>query len=164
VECLQQHFPRLRHRDHRPVRGSGKLNTDPTPGPNIIGGPTLGGNYYTKSDGTGFSDIARDVSPHDGFADQPYVFGPYAVDNYPLVVYRAYVNYPPVLAPIGDQTVLEGQTLTFILSATDANPGDILTFSAANLPPAPPSTPPPPPSPGHRGTTMREPTPGSSSR
>ena len=115
--------------------GSGKLNTDPTPGPNIIGGPTLGGNYYTKSDGTGFSDIARDVSPHDGFADQPYVFGPYAVDNYPLVVYRAYVNYPPVLAPIGDQTVMEGQTLTFILSATDANPGDILTFSAANLPP-----------------------------
>jgi hypothetical protein len=115
--------------------GSGTFNTAQTAGVNIVGGPFLGGNYYTKSDGTGFSDTARDVNPHDGFADQPYVFGPYAVDNLPLVVYQAYVNYPPVLAPIGDQAVAEGQALSFTLAATDPNAGETLTFSAANLPP-----------------------------
>lgn len=114
---------------------SGLLNIDAAPGPNIVGGPFIGGNYYTKSDGTGFSDTAVDVNPHDGFADQPNVFGDYLVDNLPLVIYSPYINIPPVLAPIGDQTVLEGETLSFTLSATDENEGETLTFSAANLPP-----------------------------
>jgi N-acetylneuraminic acid mutarotase len=43
-------------------------------------------------------------------------------------------NNPPVLDPIGNQTVLEGQTLQFTLSATDPD-GDALTYSASNLPP-----------------------------
>jgi hypothetical protein len=125
------------------VSGDGQtlLNVGQSPGPNIIGGPFIGGNFYTNTDGTGYSDTANDYAPHDGFADQPYVayVSPSGywdkVDNLPLVVYRAYVNAPPVLAPIGDQTVAEGQTLTFTLSATDANPGETLTFGAANLPP-----------------------------
>lgn len=75
------------------------------------------------------------MNPHDGFADQPNVFGDYLVDNLPLVIYSPYVNIPPVLAPIGDQTVLEGETLSLTLSATDENEDETLTFSAANLPP-----------------------------
>jgi len=43
------------------------------------------------------------------------------------------INTPPVLAAIGNKAVNIGKTLTFILSATDAN-GDTLTYTAKNLP------------------------------
>ena len=42
-------------------------------------------------------------------------------------------NRAPVLSPIGNQTVEEGNTLTFTPSATDPD-GDTLTYSANNLP------------------------------
>jgi hypothetical protein len=42
-------------------------------------------------------------------------------------------NNPPVLASIGNKTILEGATLSFTLSATDAD-GDSLTYIATNLP------------------------------
>jgi uncharacterized delta-60 repeat protein len=42
-------------------------------------------------------------------------------------------NLPPVLDPIGDKSVNEGQTLTFTVSATDPE-GGLLTYSASNLP------------------------------
>jgi len=44
------------------------------------------------------------------------------------------INHAPVLAPIGNQNVNEGATLSFTLSATDPDSGDILTYSASNLP------------------------------
>jgi len=50
-----------------------------------------------------------------------------------VIVTVAEVNNPPVLAPIGDRTVVKGDTLSFTLSATDAD-GDSLTYSADNLP------------------------------
>jgi hypothetical protein len=40
---------------------------------------------------------------------------------------------PPVLNAIGNKSVNEGATLSFTISATDAN-GDALTYSASNLP------------------------------
>lgn len=43
------------------------------------------------------------------------------------------INQPPVLDPIGDQTVEELSSLSFTLNATDTD-GDILSFSANNLP------------------------------
>ena len=43
------------------------------------------------------------------------------------------VNDAPVLAPIGDRAVDEGQTLTFSLSAADVD-STLLTFSASGLP------------------------------
>ncbi len=43
------------------------------------------------------------------------------------------VNDAPVLAPVGDQTVAEGDTLVVELSATDVD-GDDLTFSGIDLP------------------------------
>ena len=45
----------------------------------------------------------------------------------------ARINNPPVIATIGNKTVNEGQSLTFTISATDAD-GDILSYSATNLP------------------------------
>jgi len=43
-------------------------------------------------------------------------------------------NQAPVLNPIGDKSVDEGQALTFTVSATDPD-GDVLTYSASPLPP-----------------------------
>lgn len=43
------------------------------------------------------------------------------------------LNHAPVLAPIGAQTVNEGQLLSFTVSASDPD-GDILTYSATGLP------------------------------
>src|SRR5207253_1169408 len=42
-------------------------------------------------------------------------------------------NSPPVLDPIGNKSVYEGQLLSFVLNATDGD-GDPLTYSASNLP------------------------------
>ncbi|MDS4059341.1 MAG: putative Ig domain-containing protein [Candidatus Contendobacter sp.] len=42
-------------------------------------------------------------------------------------------NRPPVLAPIGNRTVAEDQTLSFVINATDPD-GNPLTYSASNLP------------------------------
>jgi hypothetical protein len=43
------------------------------------------------------------------------------------------VNRPPVIAPVGPQTVLEHDPLTFTVSATDPD-GDAVTLSATDLP------------------------------
>ena len=45
-------------------------------------------------------------------------------------------NLCPVLTEIGNQTVTEGSMLTFTAMATDANPGDVLTFSLGGTVPA----------------------------
>ncbi|MBI3996332.1 MAG: S8 family serine peptidase [Candidatus Omnitrophica bacterium] len=42
-------------------------------------------------------------------------------------------NHPPVLQPIGNQTVVAGQLLSFTVTASDPD-GDALTLSATNLP------------------------------
>ncbi|MCP4272227.1 MAG: DNRLRE domain-containing protein [Gammaproteobacteria bacterium] len=43
-------------------------------------------------------------------------------------------NTPPVLDPIGDQTISEGEVLEFTLTALDSD-GDALTYAASDLPP-----------------------------
>ncbi len=47
-------------------------NTTKQSGTNIIGGPYLGGNFWTKPDGTGFSQTCLDVNG-DGICDQSYI-------------------------------------------------------------------------------------------
>jgi len=51
--------------------GSNYWNTTLTQGTNIVGGPYIGGNYWGRPDGTGYSDTCSD-SDKDGICDQPY--------------------------------------------------------------------------------------------
>ncbi|UTF54821.1 Ig-like domain-containing protein [Natronosalvus rutilus] len=46
-------------------------NVSDTPGPNVIGGPALGGNYWASPDGSGYSQTCTDADG-DGFCDAPY--------------------------------------------------------------------------------------------
>ncbi|HEY4633395.1 MAG TPA: putative Ig domain-containing protein, partial [Candidatus Limnocylindrales bacterium] len=54
-------------------------------------------------------------------------------DGEVLTVVVRLTNAAPVLAPVGDRTVAEGETLVLPLAAVDPD-GDALTFTATNLP------------------------------
>ncbi len=47
---------------------------------------------------------------------------------------HAIVDHPPTLFPVGNNTVDEGQGLTFQAGASDPDPGEILTLKAQGLP------------------------------
>jgi len=103
--------------------GSGnRYNTTKTPGTNIMGGSYIGGNYWGKPDGTGFSDTAVDKDG-DGISDSTYTLpGSSYVDYLPLV-YPS--NSPEPVPPVADFTsdVTSGNaplTVTF----TDRSTGD----------------------------------------
>jgi hypothetical protein len=55
-------------------------------------------------------------------------------DSEDMTITVTNVNRPPVLGAIGNRSVNEGQALTFTISATDPDGGN-LTYSASNLPP-----------------------------
>jgi len=52
-------------------------------GPNIIGGPYLGGNYWSKPDNTGFSQLNDDYDL-DGICDTEYNLSSNNIDYFPL--------------------------------------------------------------------------------
>jgi hypothetical protein len=55
-------------------------------------------------------------------------------DSEAITITITHTNAPPVLDPIGNKTVAEGQTLSFTVAASDVD-GELLTFGATNLPP-----------------------------
>lgn len=58
-------------------------NTTKTSGKNIVGGPCLGGNYWAKPDGTGFSEVCIDLDG-DWICDSSYNINGSEVDYLPL--------------------------------------------------------------------------------
>lgn len=111
----------------------------------VIAPNQITGNVdIATGDGSGFFTFVRSIflggTPRyavagdfnkDGFPD-------FAVTNPSSSVDKTYIflnrqNQAPILDPIGNKTINEGETLTFALSATDAD-GDALTYSASNLP------------------------------
>jgi parallel beta-helix repeat protein len=52
---------------------------------NIVGGPKVGGNYWSRPDGTGFSQTNTDANG-DGFVDIPYAIVAQNIDYYPLAL------------------------------------------------------------------------------
>jgi len=69
-------------------------NITPVPGPNIIGGPSLGGNYWGHG---GWSQTNPDTDG-DGFTDLPYTIEAGNVDQHPLSI-AGEVPIPPPPAP-----------------------------------------------------------------
>jgi PGF-pre-PGF domain-containing protein len=61
----------------------GTWNGTRTTGTNIIGGLTLGGNYWAKPDGSGFSQVTADADG-DGLCDSPYTLATGNIDDLPL--------------------------------------------------------------------------------
>ncbi len=68
-------------------------SVEPRTGPNIKGGPLVGGNYWGCPDGTGFSEVIPD-SDRDGFADAPFEIAPGNVDHHPLAPSVGFVPTP----------------------------------------------------------------------
>jgi PGF-pre-PGF domain-containing protein len=64
--------------------GSNIWNKAKTAGTSIVGGPYLGGNFWAKPDGTGFSQISVD-SDKDGIGDLSYNISENEFDYLPLV-------------------------------------------------------------------------------
>jgi len=64
---------------------SNTWNTTRTSGPNIVGGPYLGGNFWAKPDGTGFSETCTDAD-RDGICDSSYTLASENVDYLPLTI------------------------------------------------------------------------------
>ncbi len=73
-------------------------NVTPSPGPNIVGGPQIGGNFWTNLDGTGFSETHPDAN-HDGFCDASFDVGG-GTDFLPLAVWNGSVPGPTPYKPL----------------------------------------------------------------
>jgi len=65
-------------------------NIEPTPGPNILGGGTIGGNLWYN-----YSFECNDTN-FDGFCDEPFVINSENKDEYPLSSYVLTVTLPPI--------------------------------------------------------------------
>jgi parallel beta-helix repeat protein len=96
-------------------------NTTKTTGPNIIGGPDIGGNFWATPDGNGFSQKNTD-SDGDGFCDTPN-------DTYKICEGCEQYDYLPLagdstgpsVVPISpvEETVGPGELLELNVSVTD---------------------------------------------
>ena len=65
--------------------GSYSWNVSKTAGPNIVGGPFIGGNFWAAPTGTGFSQACPDAN-FDGFCDAPFNLDAGNSDNLPLAI------------------------------------------------------------------------------
>ncbi len=69
-------------------------NTTKQSGTNIIGGSFFGGNFWANPDGTGFSQICKDVNG-DGICDTSYIFNAENIDYLPLSMNFTKDKLPP---------------------------------------------------------------------
>jgi len=91
------------------VEGTAPSNTwasGPGAGPNIVGGPQAGGNFWGSLDGTGFSETTPDTNG-DGFCDVTYLVQTLGIrDQYPLHLPAA----PRVITGPNKVTITAGGT------------------------------------------------------
>ncbi len=83
--------------------------------------------------GTGAMTFAPDFTQAGTYVVTITVSDGALADSQAVIITVTNVNIPPALAPVGPQTVDEGDTVTFNLVATDFD-GDSLVLSAENLP------------------------------
>jgi hypothetical protein len=104
-------------------------NTTLTEGTNIVGGPYIGGNYWGKSGGTGYSDTCIDAN-HDGICDQPYdLLGDGSnIDYLPLAKYTpppsfsVVFNYNSVdFGTVTPNTIAEAKSINYNVSVVSSS-------------------------------------------
>jgi len=98
-------------------------NTTLTKGTNIVGGPYIGGNYWGKMDGTGYSDTCVDAN-YDGICDNPYTLATNNTDYLPLTKYvppsfSVVFNYNTVnFGTVTPNTIAEAKSINYKVSIT----------------------------------------------
>ncbi|WP_292471328.1 NosD domain-containing protein [Methanolobus sp.] len=112
-----------------------KWNIERTAGTNIIGGPYLGGNYWTKPDGTGFSQNAVDTDG-DGISESPYELDADNIDYLPLTDNEVSVPpYPEITSVVIEpQNLHEGDTATVTISVKNTGGPSKLGFISVSFP------------------------------
>lgn len=100
---------------------------------NIVDAHTFGSEGNQDQSLTRNPDITGEFTPHAAIPEAGgALFSPGTrVDGSP---FPGVANQPPVLEPIGDRAIQQGQRLTFTVTAVDPD-GDALTYTAENLPP-----------------------------
>ena len=93
--------------------GPSTWSTQAQAGPSIVGGPTLGGNFWGTPSGTGFSETAADAN-RDGICDRPFAINSGNSDPLPL----ARTSGTPTAIPTTTSTVSPTPTATLTLSST----------------------------------------------
>ncbi len=117
--------------------GVNTWNTTQAAGTNIVGGSSLGGNFWGSPDGTGYSQTHPDGN-NDGFCDDPYIIESGNIDHSPLH------NLTPRLISVSPTTIpnrtasfdltLEGQNLDNLQSVNMTRAGSAnLTASGVTL-------------------------------
>jgi len=91
-----------------------KWNTTKTPGSNIVGGSYLGGNYWAKPDGTGFSQTCSD-GDGDWICDEGYELAASNIDYLPLKK-PTLTPTPPAPIPEFPTVVLPALAVVALLS------------------------------------------------
>jgi parallel beta-helix repeat protein len=100
--------------------GNNFWNTAKTLGKNIVGGPYLGGNYWTNSTNNGYSNTCTDANG-DGFCDTPYIVRSNNIDYLPIANYIS-----------GTTTTTTSTTTTTVISVD--SDGDGVPDSKDNCP------------------------------
>jgi parallel beta-helix repeat protein len=73
-------------------------------GPNVVGGPAIGGNFWGQPDGLGFSQTHPDEDG-DGFCDEAFTVAPYGGPEFPASIDHLPLAAPD-MTPITDCTVI----------------------------------------------------------
>ncbi|MGD9936701.1 MAG: NosD domain-containing protein [Methanoregulaceae archaeon] len=88
--CYDNHFYNTVNTDSD---GANTWNVSERTGPNVIGGPSIGGNFWGQPDGLGFSQTHTDADG-DGFCDEAFTVKPDEGADFP-----AAIDHLPLAAP-----------------------------------------------------------------
>jgi hypothetical protein len=91
------------------------------------------GHVEDETDPGYFQGAMDEVRVSNVVRSGAWIQASYASENDNLLNFELLSNHPPVLNAIGNKSVNEGATLSFIISAFDSH-GNTLTYSASNLP------------------------------
>ena len=102
--------------------GGNTWNSSLTRGNNIAGGPYIGGNFWAKPDGTGFSQICVDLDGN-GIGDLPY-----KIYEDPYNVYEDEFDYLPLVSLSSPQNTVT-PTANFTASVTNGTAPLVVKFA-----------------------------------